>query len=138
MTIPHWSIAPLIGLGPLRLGASREEVLRILGPQSRCIGKGASTVLTDVFGDSCVYVFYDDQANVRFIEVFEGIDVSFQGVSLLGYPAHNVLAALSANGYGGEDRDGSIVFPNAGFVLSLAGIEVKAVGVFCAEYYEAG
>jgi len=133
---PSWEIRPFAGVGPVDLRATRSDVQRSLGSSTRQIKKGGSLVPTDVFGDSDIYVFYDDSGRVQFVEVFGGVDVRFKHVPLLGKNLASTVRNLRALGCEPSDLEGSMLCAEEGFVLSLDGDEISAVGVFVPGYYD--
>ncbi|MGI4844326.1 MAG: hypothetical protein ACRYF7_13520 [Janthinobacterium lividum] len=89
----EYVLDPLVGVGPIRLGASRESVLAVLGkPTSSFYKTPDSTYPTDAWFENKFQVFYEGgQPTVAFIELSGGGDVE---VVLFGLPVFATAVPL--------------------------------------------
>ena len=71
MTLQKYTIEPLIGVGPIKLGMNRNDVQNIMPEASKQFMKTRnSSVETDAFHKNCFQVFYNHQTVcVEYIEL---------------------------------------------------------------------
>ena len=83
-------IVPNVGVGPVRLGASREQVHSLLGPPSEEIRDRREMFFDGLFVD------YDERGGVEFIEMSrsEVFSAEFDGVCLHDLAAESALAVV--------------------------------------------
>jgi hypothetical protein len=85
--VAEWAVVPRVGIGPVRLGMTRDELHRAIGEPStayprRKVAAGIWSNPTDYFFRSVVEVSYADGL-VDFVGVSGGaVQVTFRGVSL--------------------------------------------------------
>ncbi|MBI3272388.1 MAG: hypothetical protein HYZ53_25575 [Planctomycetes bacterium] len=96
-------------LGPVRLGASRDEIRRALGPPSHTQEPheqwGIHFHAKDYFFDNALQVSYDDDQVAEFIEAshHDSFVVTFDGVPVHSSPAEEVLATIRRHAKPDED-----------------------------------
>ncbi len=95
----RFDIIPLVGIGPVRLGASRMEVRAAMGSTPVSFQKNmlADDPLADAWFGNSFQVFYQRSTDTaEFIEVCRGgpVAVMFQGYDLLATPASDLIPAL--------------------------------------------
>lgn len=118
----RWSIEPTVGLGPLRLGMSEDEVRSVMatvteqppGDLDRP-GRGPD----DVFADVGVRVYYDDDRRCAGIEVHEPMQAVLGDEPLVGRPLEQAEDVLRA-------ADPDVVAENAGLTSAALGIGLYA------------
>jgi hypothetical protein len=106
-------IEPFIGVGPVRIGMTRAEVLRAMsGRKSDPFRKGPDAIHeTDAFYGSCFQVFYEGAARhpvVDFIELSRGYGLRpfYRDCDVFGTPAAKVVAQISQDcPYDADDPD---------------------------------
>lgn len=131
------------GIGPIRLGMTREEVRRALGVPFTGFWKAPSSEApTDAFDEIPVHVHYDISYRCEAVEVADPGAATFLGEELLGRPFEEVLAWLRGLDPDLEvDADG-LTSRELGLGLYApgnnkeTGIPVEAVIVFADGYYE--
>lgn len=144
-------LRPLVGAGPVLLGAPREEVHRALGSPQRSFRKTPTSVhATDLWFDGRLQVFYAGmEPYAEFIEFSAGgapRPVAF-GVRVLEVPAVEVVERLTERAqYDAKDPEigYSYVFP--ALELSLwrpdmeppEGLTFQTVGIGVRGYYSGG
>ena len=87
-----FDIRPHEGVGPLRLGMTREEVAKVMSRDPKalpCQTEGD----TEAYYDSGLSIQYDPGGNVEFIEVSGNswMDPDYEGVDLFRTPAEEVV-----------------------------------------------
>lgn len=133
------------GIGPIRLGMTREEVRRVLGvPYKSFMKTPFSRVPTDAFDEILVHVYYNLSDRCEAVEVFDPGTATFLGEELVGRPFELVLAWMRALDPDLEvDADG-LRSRELGLGLYApgnneeTGLPVEAVIVFVDGYYEQG
>ncbi|MFP1628341.1 hypothetical protein ACLB9X_24965 [Streptomyces sp. 5K101] len=112
------AVVPHKGIGPVRLGAGRDAVRRLLGG-----GIGSVPEFGAAFQDTffCgVVVSYDADETVVRIAFTGRTSVDHDGVTLLGRPRRDVRAQAAEAGLRVVDREAELVFPDAGFGVLTA------------------
>ena len=110
----NFDIIPHVGIGPVRLGMNREEVLTVLGEPERCLPNGRECFLSGFMVD------FNGDGVVEFIEIaaskkFRGI---FNGKCLHEIPADDALAHVSQ--FGEFDRKN----PELGYSYTFVGLQM--------------
>ena len=111
----RFEMIPGIGVGPVLLGMSREQVRHAL---TTCadLDQTSQPKLDYAFGN-CLQIEYDDDGHVHFIGVGYytgcGCDFEFRGRHIAAYSSHELFALLSQADGGDHsyDHDGYF-FPN--------------------------
>jgi len=97
--MPDYTIQPFVGVGPIRLGMPRDEVLRAMPEPSEPFRKtSTSRHLTDAFHQNAFQVFYSvERPTVEFIELSRGsvIRALYEGIDVFATPADEVVAHIS-------------------------------------------
>lgn len=89
MATSSYEVNPLLGIGPLRLGASKAEIHSILGePESK---KGSA----ELFLGSSIQVHYHENGGVEFIEIASDIPVTWNQMDIFSTPADFLVEAIS-------------------------------------------
>jgi hypothetical protein len=82
-----WTIHPYIGVGPIRIGMTQEEVRAAVGKPHRTFLKTAEWKMsTDTFPGLGLHVFYKPPGRCTAIEMYAGTEPSLPGQPLLGRP----------------------------------------------------
>jgi hypothetical protein len=94
-----YTVQPFIGVGPVRLGMSRDEVRRVMPEPAKPFRK-APTLRheTDAFHKSAFQVFYEgDHPTVEYIELSRGsvVRAVYGGLDVFATPADEVVAHIS-------------------------------------------
>ena len=117
-------VEPLVGIGPVRLGMSREEVKRTMpDPPHSFLKTPHSRHETDSFHGSSFQVFYTGESpTVEYIELSGGAEVRalFGEQSMFETPANELIAVLADQHALETDDDSSpcdVLFP--GLQMSL-------------------
>lgn len=118
-----FSVEPLVGVGPVRLGMSRQETRDAIDAPVVSFEKGPlSASPTDAFLENAFQVFYDKDDRAEFIEVSRNgpFMVLYQGISVFETTADEFLEAVSRDTNYDKDRPEqgySFVFPEVGLSL---------------------
>jgi hypothetical protein len=98
----HLLIQPLVGVGPVRLGASRDEVIAALGEPERQFKKVATSQhTTHTWFDGQLQVFYSGaEPTVEYIELIAGSAFTPQllGLTVFSTPAMQLVSKLQEVG----------------------------------------
>lgn len=113
-------INPYSGIGPLRLGMSRDEVHRTLGDHPTPFTKtNNSSTSTDAFPRLGIHVYYKESGACTAIELMEPAEPSFNGELLIGKSFNKIRALLEA-------KDKALKLDASGFTSLECG-----VGIYC-------
>jgi hypothetical protein len=97
--MPNYTVEPFIGVGPVRLGMSRDEVRRVMPEPAKLFRKSStSRHETDAFHESAFQVFYDgDHPTVEYIELSRGwaVRAIYRDLDVFATPADEVVAYIS-------------------------------------------
>ena len=141
--MPVYELEPHGGVGPVRLGASRDDVRAAAPDPPDPFQKDPSDPYeVDVFDPLGLHVHYaGDRPAAEFVEAFaaEGVTLTLYGVDPLRQPAATVVAALAARHEVVEEEEGcSFVVPEIDVSLwrpSPGDEAFEAVGVGTAGYF---
>ena len=105
-----YNVQPLVGIGPVRLGMSRDEVHFAMHARETPFRKGATvTPLTDAFHQSAFQVFYARHAPiVEYIELSRDADfrVLYRGLDVFATLADEIAAFIARDAsYNREGRE---------------------------------
>jgi len=116
--MPYYDVDPLIGIGPVRLGMTRDEVLAAMGEQPRTFRKTPlSTHEADAFRGASFQVFYSgDTPRVEYIELSRRAQMKprYRGISVFETPAEQLVELISRDApYDAARREipDSYIFP---------------------------
>lgn len=116
-------VCPLVGVGPVLLGASREEVIHAFGPPQESYRKTpTSPHATDAWFDGQLQVFYaGNHPRIEFIEVSAGrlLEPVAFGVKVLGAPAVEVVGLLT------QHADFDVHDPELGYSYTFPALELS-------------
>jgi len=112
--VQEFQIIPHVGIGPIRLGASRADArisLAIAGfPLKLARGK------VDFFCDSSIQVEYDDSDSIQFIGIScdPSYRLTYEGVNVFDITAPELFARVASQDGSGDHkyRDTEYLFPN--------------------------
>ncbi len=96
----QFPVVPHDSIGPARLGSTRGEIRRVLGPTSATQEPherwGIKFPAKDYFFDNAFQVSYDERETAEFIEVssHESFVATFDGIPVHSSSADTVLAAI--------------------------------------------
>jgi hypothetical protein len=93
----RFEVGPLLGVGPARLGAHRDELRAAMKAVPNPIRKGDSAWETDAFFESAFQVFYaGDEPRVEFIELHQDDDIRpfIDGIDVFATPAAELVMRL--------------------------------------------
>jgi hypothetical protein len=94
-----YNVQPFVGVGPVRLGMSRDEVYHAMHESPTPFRKGASVApLTDAFHQSAFQVFYaGDQPTVEYIELSRDADFRafYRELDVFATPADEVATFIA-------------------------------------------
>src|SRR2546428_7197925 len=97
--MPDYTVQPFVGVGPVRLGMSRDEVRRAMPEPSKPFRKAKTSQLeTDAFHQNAFQVFYDgDQPTVEYIELSRGsvVRALYRDLDVFATPADDVVAYIA-------------------------------------------
>jgi hypothetical protein len=135
----EWELVPFERVGPVRLGASREEVASVLGRPDREVGPA------QFFGaEGPVRVTYDGAGQVLAVEVGPERPVELRGRRLTRSELDDARRQLGELGIGTEmdESGGGVVAPEAGIALRTSSPgsaappgTVQSVSGFRPDYY---
>ncbi len=95
----RYIIEPGLGVGPVRLGMTPDEVLGAMDQKPDSFSKSDdSRHETDAFHQSCFQVFYDgDVPEVVYIELSSGVDFDafYAGTDVFKTPANDLVSLIS-------------------------------------------
>jgi hypothetical protein len=93
-----WEIASYVGAEPIKFGQSRELVRQYFTEEAKSFLRSSEdTVLTDVFNEAGVFVYYDDNDLCQAIEFFEPAEVKWQKNLLLPKTYDQLLNVMREN-----------------------------------------
>ncbi|MFN8575171.1 MAG: hypothetical protein U0132_24165 [Gemmatimonadaceae bacterium] len=128
-----YEIRPFLGVGMIRFGQPRDDVVRLLGTPSRTFRKVPfATSDTDAFDAAGLHVYYDRGYLVESIDAVAPSAISFDGISFLGRAVEDVVRAMAERGY----KDDSLTFNEVGISLYDEGGIVKCVTAFPRGYFD--
>ena len=97
-----YEIVPHVGVGPVRLGMSREDVRRVMpAPCESFLKTPDDAYETDAFHDSGFQVFYSgDSPAVAFIELSRdsGFTATYRGLDVFATQADQLVAHVALDG----------------------------------------
>ena len=115
-------IMPREGIGPVRIGMSKDAVKRVLGePTSRFMQGPFAEAETESFHPRGIQVDYDKNGMVNFISATSAARPTFQGRPVVGMPFEECKAWF-------KQFDISLETDATGFSSSKLGISVFASG----------
>jgi hypothetical protein len=129
--VVDWVLQPFEALGPIRFGASRSDVGKALGEDSREFAKGDSPNLVEAYDGAGVHAYYDDAGQLELVEVFDPCRPVYAGVQLLGADVVSVVARLLDLGLTArEDGERGAWFDDHGFAIYAPAEVSEGVSVF--------
>ncbi|MEH6471208.1 MAG: hypothetical protein V7752_08160 [Halopseudomonas sp.] len=84
-----YELHPLEGVGPIKFGATKDQVRKTLGEPESCHGH------TEYFLGSSIQVTYSTAGLVEFIELASDVVVAWSGIELFTTPVSDLVAAIS-------------------------------------------
>ena len=97
--MPDYTVQPFVGVGPVHLGMSRDEVRRAMPEPAKPFRKApTSQHETDTFHQSAFQVFYGgDVPTVEYIELSGGsvVRAHYRDLDVFTTPANEVVAYIS-------------------------------------------
>jgi hypothetical protein len=97
--MPDYTVQPFVGVGPVLLGMSRDEVRRSMPEPAKPLRKErTSQHETDAFHQSAFQVFYGgDQPTVEYIELSRSsvVRALYRDIDVFATPADEVVAHIS-------------------------------------------
>jgi hypothetical protein len=121
--MPDYKVIPLVGVGPVRLGMTREQVRRAMPGPCEPFRKGRDDEHeTDAFHDSSFQVFYGGEGpTVEFIELSSdpGVRALYGGLSVFETPADEVVARI------GRDTAFDPSDPELGYSYTFPALELS-------------
>lgn len=108
----HLVLTPHIGIGPMRLGAKREEIRAALAGIGCPLRTARDSM--DHFEGASIQVEYEDDGTASFIGVSSHLDVAlfFAGEDLFDKEAEEVFALVA-----GHDHSGAHQFSRFGYIF---------------------
>jgi hypothetical protein len=95
----QFDIKPLVGIGPVRLGMSCEEVRLVMGVEPNVFQKSQNSQQTaDAFHNNGFQVFYTgEQPTVEYIELSRDCDFSvfIDGIDVFSMPANELIMNIT-------------------------------------------
>ena len=138
-----FAVMPREGIGPVKLGMSREQVRAVLGIAPKVFRQNIfATADTDYFESLGIMADYDREGRCEFITAVDWAHPTFDGKSVVGIPYAECKAWF-------ERLDPALEFDGAGFASKKLSISVyagsaekspsdpvEAVHVFVEGYYD--
>jgi hypothetical protein len=135
-------LEPYIGVGPIKLGMTKEEVQSLFGGKTKSFKKTPDVrVLSDLI-EAGVCVHYDDEGRAEAIELATPQEPTLDGRRLLGRPFSEVRAWLQALDLDLEVDASGAESRRVGISLYAPGVNkdpdqpVEGVMVFSRDYYD--
>lgn len=115
--LPTYEVIPLVGVGGIRLGMTRDEVRAALNLPFESFQKTVDApAFTDAFHKSGLQVFYDEAGRAEYIELSSGVvRALYKGTAVFETQAEEVVAlVLQDAAYDPEDAASacSYIFPD--------------------------
>lgn len=132
--VASWDIKPYVGVGPLCLGMTREQVRSLLGGVLSVHQKGSASY--DAYKELDLHLYHDTEDRLEFIEAFGSCPIHYQHAYFLRNDVHNVLNELAQLGLFSQYENQLHVFETGGFALYVSDDIVLAVSVFRKGYYD--
>jgi hypothetical protein len=130
------AVLPFIGLGDVRLGSTRSNVRKLLGPGARTFLKSPDTPPVDAYNDLGLHLYYDGNDHLEYIEAFRPRRPTYQHIDFFNQDRVTVIEAMAREGRRCTSDYGSYTFDDAGIALYAPHDSVEAVGVFRRGYYD--
>ncbi len=95
-----YEVLPHVGIGPVRLGISREESRSVMGEEPETFKKLVDDDTdTDAYHNSSFQVFFDRNNTVEYIEVSRGepLDVTYKGTNVFETKANDLVQMISSD-----------------------------------------
>jgi len=138
-------IKSYVGVGPIELGMSRDQVMHSVGKQPKQFFKGPKSVIaTDNFGDLGFHVYYKNVSGevCNAVEMFSPADPSFEGHRFINRSVNEILSWLKNLDPAVKIGDSGLTSYELGFGVYVPNISeafnalVEAVIVFERDYYK--
>ena len=94
----EYNIEPHKGIGPIKIGMTREQSRKAIGLKPKPFRKSASDKIpTDAYYQNSLQVFFDDNKHVEYIEVSGPgpIRVLYKGIDFFSLKADEAIALIS-------------------------------------------
>ena len=128
-----YEIRPFVGVGSIRFGQPRDNVLKLLGVPSRTFKKVPfATTETDAFGAIGLHIYYDPAYLVQSIDAILPSAISLNGISFLGRAVDDIVQTMAKRGY----ENDSLTFNDVGISLYEESGIVKCVTAFPRGYFD--
>jgi hypothetical protein len=118
----RFNVVPLVGVGTVYFGMSRQEARNALGVPVLSFQKGpSSTALVDAFLENAFQIFYDEDDTVEYIELSRGgpFTALYQNVPVFETKAEELLEIVSRDTSYDRNR------PEQGYTFIFPMIEVS-------------
>ena len=89
MIMNVYELIPLEGVGPIKLGSSKEQVQYVLGKPESCHGR------TEYYCVSSGQVTYSAAGRVEFIELASDVVVLWNGLDIFSTPVQELIEAIA-------------------------------------------
>jgi hypothetical protein len=93
-----FNVVPHEGVGPVRLGMSRDEARSAMALPVQSFKKTeSSTALTDAYLDSCFQVFFDNEERVEYVELShcKSFITLYNGINVFATKAEDLIEFIS-------------------------------------------
>ncbi len=136
-----YEIRPYAGVGPISLGMPAEEVRKTLHEPPEPVDKSHSTIPTDFFQGSGIFVYYRDPGVCEAVEFGGPISPTFEGQHFLGRPYSEIEPWVKVLDPEAELDDAGLTSYLYGFGLYAEGarkepdLPIEGVIVFDEGYY---
>jgi|GEM_PF-3714095 len=133
-----WDVVPFERCGPLEFGMTRDQTRAILGADFDAYQKfQGPTGLIDIYRDLGVFLFYDENGGLRFVEVNMPCVPTYKGVRLATNGVANVLKAMTAIGEPPVEDFSAYRFDRLGIMLYVPdGERLELVSIASRNEYE--
>lgn len=140
--ITTYEIEPYSGVGPIRLGMTRNEVHRVIAAERREAAHRGSDPPGDYFPHLGLFVDYRPPGVCDFVECGGPLALTFQGMTFLGQPYRTARAWFAARDPDLETDGAGLTSKRFGIALYAPGAEkdpddpVEGVAIFERGYYD--
>lgn len=137
----QYEIISYVGIGPIKLGMTQEEVRKAIGTEVRSVRRWGENFPSDSFDSPGITVGYHEPGICEFVELSGPVSPTFHGTTFLGRPYHEVrqwfesldptvkLSAVGLRSY----RFGITIYARA--AVKEPNEPVEAVSIFDEGYY---
>jgi len=129
-------ITPFQSIGKLAFGDTRKSARAKIAAPYSIFRKDVGAEETDSFDALGLHLYSDPKGHLEFVEGFEPLEVTFQGIRFLGRDLQAVVDDMMVLGFVATESDAGTTFLEAGIALDAPGGVIESVAAFRKGYYD--